>query len=242
MIRSFVLWFLRFLIKYQNLRVHKVANYVNVILSNTKEYYKYIDKYTNTDTIIDVGVHEGTEELYEAFSNKFFLLVDPVDNLIKKKPNNFNFIKKGLGSKIEFKKFNFHKNSGMSSFKEEIKVGRNIESEPISSTDIEVITLDQLIEDELKNTKNIGIKIDAQGSEADILQGLNKNIEKVQFIIIEMNIFHRYKNSKTFSEITSLLLKKDFYFFNFITPSSAIPRYAHDCVFLKKDNTIFNSK
>lgn len=242
MIRSFVLWFLRFLIKYQNQRVHKIFNYVNGFLSNTKEYYKYIDKYTDTDTIIDVGVHEGTPELYEAFSRKFFLLVDPVDNLIKKKPNNFNFIKKGLGSKIEFKKFNFHKNSGMSSFKEEIKVGRNIESEPISSTDVEVITLDQLIEDELKNTEKIGIKIDAQGSEADILQGLNKNIEKVQFIIIEMNIFHRYKNSKTFSEITYLLLKKDFYFFNFITPSSAIPRYAHDCVFLKKDNPIFNNK
>jgi hypothetical protein len=89
--------------------------------------------------------------------------------------------------------------------------------------------------------KKIGIKIDTHGTEYEILEGLVKNIEKVDFIIIENNILPRYKESKLFSELTCLLFKKSFYFLNILNPSSTIPRYAYDCVFLNKNNNLFKT-
>jgi len=102
--------------------------------------------------------------------------------------------------------------------------------------------LDTLINRELKDSNRIGIKIDAQGAEYEILESLSENIERIEFVILENNILHRYENAKLFSEITSLLNNKNFYFFNILNPSSAIPRYAYDCVFLKKDYKVFISK
>ena len=232
-------FFLEYLIKYHHDIVHKLFNYIHSRVTNGIEYLKTVKKYTNVDAIIDVGVHEGTPDLYKVFENKFFILVDPVSDLIKQKPIKYKFIQKALGSKNETKEFNIHQNSGMSSLKEELKLGRNIESRPIKSITTEVITLDHLIDKELNEYEKIGIKIDAQGSEYEILEGLSKNLEKIEFIILESNILPRYKDSKLFSELTSLLLKKDFYFLNILNPSSAIPRYAYDCVFLNKKNKIF---
>lgn len=241
-LRKITLSILRYLIKKNSLYFHKAVNFVNVIQSDTQEYLRNIKKITNTELIIDVGVHEGTPDLYKVFNDNFFALVDPIDNLLKDKPKNYKFFKCGLGKENKEMDFFVHAQSGQSSFKKEIKIGRNIETESIKSIKINVLTLDHLISNELKNFNKIGIKIDTQGTEFEILEGLNKELDKVEFILLENNILQRYHNSKLFSEITALLLKKGFYFFNIINPTSAIPRYAYDCVFLKKTNEIFTTK
>jgi hypothetical protein len=129
----------------------------------------------------------------------------------------------------------------LSSYKEELQLNRGIASKPIKIIETEIITLDSLIDTEMIKHQKIGIKLDAQGTEYEILEGLVKNIEKVDFIILENNILPRYKDSKLFSELTSLLLKKGFYFLNILNPSSTIPRYAYDCLFLNKNNNLFKT-
>lgn len=241
-IRKLGIFFLEFCFKHKNELIHKIFNYLHPKLINTKEYLVQIKKITNVDVIIDIGVHEGTPDLYDVFNEKFFLLVDPVDDHLKIKPKYYKFLKVGLGSKDEDLDFFIHKNSGLSSFKSELKLGRNIESDPVKVEKVKITTLDFILENQKVDKKKIGIKIDAQGSEYEILNGLSdKYLDRIEFIILENNILPRYKESKLFSEITSYLFNRNFYFLNILNPSSAIPRYAYDVVYLSKKNIIFRN-
>lgn len=242
MIRNFVIRILEYLIRNHFERVQKVFNYIHPRVIDETAYLKQIKANTNVSVIIDVGVHEGTPNLYSVFKDKHFILVDPVIDQLEFKPQSYKFIQKGLGEKNEIKKFNIHPNSGLSSYKEELNLNRNIESSVAKVIETEVITLDNLISNECSKDHKIGIKIDTQGSEYDILLGLEKFIDRVEFIILENNILPRYDNSKLFSETTSLLFKKDFYFLNILEPSYAIPRYNYDCVYLHKRNPLFKTK
>lgn len=239
MLRKLLIFIIEYFLKYHSVKTQKLFNYLHNRVIDEIGYYEQIRQNTNIDTVIDVGVHKGTPHLYETFKECSFLLVDPVDDFLEVKPERYKFIKKGLGNKNQQKKFYIHQNSGLSSFKEELRLGRSIESEPTETTNVEIVTLDNLIKKELTPSNSIGIKIDAQGYEYEILEGLTENIERVEFIIIENNILPRYKETKLFSELTSFLLKKDFYFLNILNPSSTIPRYSYDCLFLHKNNPIF---
>ena len=241
MLRKLTIYILEYLIRNHPLKVQKLFNYIHPRVIDEIGYLEQVKNNTNVEAVIDVGVHEGTPDLYQVFEDKFFFLVDPVADLIKYKPKKYKFIQKGLGNKNETKNFNNQKNSGLSSYKEELQLKRGITSKVIKKVKTEIITLDHLINTEMTKYQKIGIKIDAQGSEYEILEGLVKNIEKIDFIILENNILPRYKDSKLFSELTSFLYKKGFYFLNILNPSSTIPRYAYDCVFLYKNNNVFKT-
>lgn len=241
MLRKLIIYLLEYFIKAHPIKVQKVFNYIHPKVIDGIGYLEQIKNNTNVEAVIDVGVHEGTPDLYKVFDDKFFLLVDPVADLLKHEPKIYKFIQKGLGKINETKIFNIHKNSGLSSYKEELQLNRGIASKVIKRIETEITTLDTLIDTEMMKYQNIGIKIDAQGAEYEILEGLEKNIEKVVFIILENNILPRYKDSKLFSELTSLLFNKGFYFLNILNPSSTIPRYAYDCVFLNKKNNLFKT-
>ena len=242
MLRKLSILIIEYFLKFHSVKTKKLFNYLHNRVIDEIGYYEQIKQNTKIDTVIDVGVHKGTPHLYETFKECLFLLVDPVDDFLEEKPERYKFIKKGLGNKNEQKKFYIHQNSGLSSFKEELRLGRSIESEPIKTKNVEILTLDNLIKKELTLSNRIGIKIDAQGYEYEILEGLTENIDRVQFIIIENNILPRYKETKLFSELISFLLHKDFYFLNILNPSSTIPRYSYDCLFLHKSNPIFKLK
>ena len=241
LLRKLSINLLDYFIKAHPIIVQKILNYISFKVYNEIGYLEQVKNNTNVEAVIDVGVHEGTPNLYKVFEDKYFFLVDPVADLIKHKPKNYKFIQKGLGEKNKTKSFNIHKNSGLSSYKEELQLNRGIASKPIKIIETEIITLDSLIDTEMIKHQKIGIKLDAQGTEYEILEGLVKNIDKVDFIILENNILPRYKDSKLFSELTSLLLKKGFYFLNILNPSSTIPRYAYDCLFLNKNNNLFKT-
>lgn len=219
----------------------KVANFLNNLFFNEYESLKNLREYTVSDAIIDIGVEKGTPDLYRAFKDKFFLLIDPIKVDLLSEPENYIFVQEALSYKTLETNLNIHP-SGRSSLKDPIKFGSLLHVDNFEKSNIKTSTLDQIIDKYLKDYKYIGIKIDTQGSEGDILDGLEKNINKVSFIILENNIVQRYKDSDLFSKITCKLYNKNFFFLKFLNSGSVIPRYAFDCVYLPKDNPVFYSE
>ena len=189
----------------------------------------------DVSTIVDVGVDHGTKELYGAFENCFFVLVDPRRNapsLLRYKPARYIFVNKALGAK------NGHlllreQEEGKTSLLERTKLTA---SPILAEYEVEVTTLDTLLES-VKFEGSIGIKLDTEGYEIEIMKGLEKYKDITRFVICEASIRERFVGSYQFSDLIEFMLERDFLFFNFLNPTNRRPMY-YDVIFVPRTSDL----
>ena len=184
------------------------------------------------DEVVDVGVRAGTPSLYQSFPAAKFFLVDPQkggESLLEERPQNFEFLNIGLGSVPG--KCILNEQGGKSSVLERtpITAGKIIEK-----YEFEVSTLDNLIGERL-HSHNIGLKIDTEGYELEIVKGLNDHCERVSFIIAEVSVRKRFVDSYGFHELVNALWDRGFSFYTVVSPPSSKP-FHHDMLFLPISN------
>lgn len=163
--------------------------------------------FSKNDIVIDCGANYG--DLYIKLSD----LIEP-ENYIALEPNpsdyevlklnvsnNSNIINKGLGNTNEILPFYVSKIEADSSF-----IKPNYFTEIIN---VPVIRLDKLIQD-LKIDKIKLLKIEAEGYEPEILEGLSDKIKICEYIAIDGGYERGEKNEQTFTELTNKLLESNF--------------------------------
>jgi FkbM family methyltransferase len=177
--------------------------------------------FQNMNVIFDCGAHIGdwTSMITDVFPLATYYCFEPTDssfermihNLRNKKQNIiFENILLGNINDQEVKFYQSLKNcdSGNSIFKE------NTDHFKLESIDYEIIKkktkrLDTYLRD--KNIDKIDLlKLDTQGSEMMILEGLGKRIDDVKSIIIEVSNLDYNRNSPSYIEIIQFLLKNNF--------------------------------
>ena len=168
-----------------------------------KEYfYKktglYIDwdqlkKLPEIDTLVDIGVGDiGTPILYERFPKQKLILIDPLDeaeNYIKNNlsERDFVYFKTAVGKEKSNLEINVENEINRSTLMKVKEV--NFEGLPIDKRLVEVNTLDFLLKD-LANLNKIGIKIDTEGYELDVILGARKILKNTKFVIAEVRHNH----------------------------------------------------
>ena len=188
----------------------------------TRYFYKetgmYIDweqlkNLPDIDTFIDVGVGaDGTPDLYQKFQEKKLVLIDPLDEAEKFYKENMQevdaiFYKTALGESTGSLKINIEENIGRSTILDVSDI--NFEGNPVEQREISVNTLD----DVLKNDQlgKIGIKIDTEGHEVQVLKSIGSYMKKnISYILIE---FH---NSDIFLDYDALQIHKHLKKNNFV--------------------------
>lgn len=188
-------------------------------------------------TVIDIGVDRGTKPLYRAFEDCSFLLVDPrrqAESLLLDKPGRYVFINKAVGA-TPGRRLLLEQEAGKTTFLERTA----LTSSPTSAQyEVDVTTLDELLD--LKDCKPpFGIKIDTEGYELEVIKGLTRRWDSVQFVICEASIRRRFVASYQISEIIAYMLEHDFMLFNFMDPPVQRPRY-YDIIFLPKTSPLFD--
>ena len=171
----------------------------------TRYFYKetgmYIDweqlkNLPDIDTFIDVGVGaDGTPDLYQKFQEKKLVLIDPLDEAEKFYKENMQevdavFFKTALGESAGSLKINIEENIGRSTILDVSDI--NFEGNPVEQREISVNTLD----DVLKNDQlgKIGIKIDTEGYELNVILGAKKTLSSTKFVIAEVRHNHESFN------------------------------------------------
>jgi len=152
--------------------------------------------YSDVDTIIDVGVAGGTPWLYSAFEKQQFILIDPIpmnepDLLRQIKLSKVEFFEKGLSYKREkVKIFVDLQASSLSSMCSRTQVSDR--GHELEVREVEVVQLDSLLEESRFDIGKLGIKIDTEGYELNILKGAKKTLKKCDFIISEVSTSKRF--------------------------------------------------
>jgi len=192
------------------------------------------------DAVIDVGVRWGTPWLYEVFADVPFVLVDPQEGgaaLLTSRPKAFVFVNKAAGRAPG--RLTFHEQGAMSTF---LTRTRLTEVPTRKSHEAEIATLDDLIDVHLPAARRIGLKIDTEGFELDVIAGLDRHLSRIDFVVSEASVLNRFEDSYNFSELVTEFWRKGLRFYNLLgEPGTRAPR-VHDCIFLQANDPAFDRR
>ena len=192
--------------------------------------------------VIDIGVFEGTPELYKVFSDKLFYLVDPEPDNLKIKPKKFLQFNCVIGDCDGERVFYNYSAPGVSSCFTFSDLQGSYRSELKSESVVSCLTLDSFLKINCQQIDKIGIKVDAQGSEYEIFNTASPVDSRVKWIIVENNIVDRYNTDSHFSNVTAALLKQGFRFLNLSQQTTTYTSVAYDTIYLRSDHVIFGGK
>lgn len=197
------------------------------------------------DVIFDIGVDFGTPELYNAFPDKKFVLVDPVAESEDKVAGwrdriDYDFHCCALGSKKGTITLNVpsteakarHSRASILAFED----GYSDVFASIEERSVPVRTLDDLS----KSFKGrFGIKIDTEGYELEVIKGATETLKRTDFVIAEASVQMRYKGGYRFSELVATMGENGFEILEFLR---SIRPDASDCdvIFARFDSGRFH--
>ena len=168
-----------------------------------------LEKISDVDSIIDVGVMEGTFNLYNSFPDANLYLIDPLVESHKLTQQqlvtrDYEFFNCALGNSEGSTTINIRTNMRESSILE-----REVEKANITEQrKVQIKKLDSLLP-KMKLGKTL-LKIDTEGYELNVLRGAKETIKKCNYIICETNVRKRFKGSYRFEDMILFMLENQF--------------------------------
>lgn len=196
-----------------------------------------LEKYLNVRSVIDIGVANGTPELYRAFpSDKYrYLLVeaDPanrnvVESLARTMHADFEIT--FCGAEEGSIKLNTHANSEYSS-----AFTLRTERKHTGTVEVPVKTLDRLVlEKDLE--RPYVIKIDVEGAELEVIKGGAQALQHAEAVIIETSIARKYDGGAEFGAVVCAMREYGFSVFDMLAGANRNDKlYQCDLVFVRTD-------
>ena len=210
-----------------------MIKYINFLLSFLKlklqpipkhdswEVLKLIEK---PDIIIDIGIAKGTPKLYKIFPKQKYILVDPLIECLKFIKLNYNhlnyeFFEYGIGQKKEALEINVEKNIARSSLLKRTPLSDK--GMIVFKRKVDIITASELaLKANIDLKKSIGVKIDTEGYEFEIVKSFLKSKLNIRWFICEVSILKRFEASYNCNELIEILSKYG-YKIRYILNSSA---------------------
>jgi FkbM family methyltransferase len=164
-------------------------------------------------TVIDVGVADGTPELYKAFPDAYLVLVEPVqeffpgiDQLLARRPGVH--LPVALGATEAEMTMRVEVSDGAkSSFLPRTKLtatGRNG-----MERRIRVQPLDEAVRS-LQLESPILLKIDVEGFELNVLRGAQDTLRKIDMLVLETSVAQRFEGAARFADVVGFLEAQGF--------------------------------
>ena len=159
-------------------------------------------------TVIDVGVADGTFELYEAFPDSFHLLIEPMkefEAVMKHicKRYRADYVIAAASNSCEERSIYFSGDKHASSLLPTVEVTHRKGGQ---ERKVPSVRLDQLVK-ERKCEPPFLIKIDVQGFEHVVLEGATRILDETEMIVLETALF-RFKEKRPVFDETIAFMKK----------------------------------
>lgn len=180
------------------------------IAAPNKTRAAYLSGYRFTpDLVIDVGVAGGTPQLYGAFPDTPFLLIDPRDEVgstLTDPPAQYEFLATALGAErgemtLRIPLTAEGEVGDMAGFQSVTgPLARQITGE--ITRRVPVRRLDDLMQG---RAGRVGLKIDTEGFEEEVLRGAPQTLARCDFVILELSLTQRFERLPAPSGVIGLL-------------------------------------
>ncbi len=177
----------------------------------------FLRRIGNMDTVIDVGVLEGTPALYQAFPDARLILVEALPGyeqkcrqLLAAHPGGGDVHMCAVGAEDGSATIRHYPNLPATSSLLETESGRQSE---VVRIDVPLRRLDGLVKPE-RLVGNVLLKIDVEGMELEVLKGAVGILPHVRCIIAETSIRKRHRNSYRFADLVAFLMSHGFHLYD----------------------------
>lgn len=185
---------------------------------------KLFDKH-NIDCVIDVGANRGqyceylrANPCYKGLVVSFEPIPENLTVLKEKSKQDCNWVIYGcaLGKESGEKEFNIMEATGFSSFYHPAHEGAQslVNKNKIARTEfVKIERLDKFLPKILEkyNVSNIFLKMDTQGYDVEVLEGLGNSYSELRAIQTEVPVLKLYQEAPTFIESINYLLSKNYF-------------------------------
>jgi FkbM family methyltransferase len=166
------------------------------------------------NTVIDVGAACGTfsSQCHAIFPDAHYLLIEPlieylpsivkIVNGIPMAAYEMTAVASGEGRAS----LNVHHDLVGSSLYQEAEEGTDING---VRREVRTTSLDRLIADRQVPSPYL-IKIDVQGAELDVLAGGAKTLESAEYVLLEVSLFHFFKQGPVFGDVVNYMKARGF--------------------------------
>jgi FkbM family methyltransferase len=187
-----------------------------------------IEGLPEVNTLIDVGVGlKGTPELYSRFPKASLILIDPLEESRAYAKSalgdrNYEFHLTAVGSDPNMKQLdlNIERVKGRSTLLEVTEV--NFEGEPVERRRVPITTIDKLLIGR-ENLGSIGIKIDTEGYECEVIRGAIEVLSQSSFVIAEVRHNHQsFIGGYELRDFIELMSENDFLLTRILTAKPLI--------------------
>jgi FkbM family methyltransferase len=206
------------------------------VFSSCKEYLKNA-RYNKSGVFFDIGAAAGvfSKKIIESFPNAKIFMIEPnLEFFLKLKKffigSQFTIFNKIAYNKKNYKKFYNYNNKELSSiYRINNKHEFNKNNNKYNISYIETVKLDDIVKK--FNIKMIDlVKIDVQGSEMQVLEGLKKTLKekKIYMLLVEVSCENNntgiYENNSDVSELISFMNKYNYKIFSILDISINIDK------------------
>ncbi len=169
------------------------------------------------NAVFDIGVDEGTPELYDAFPKADLFLFDPTQRARRymdelKARRAINAFSVALGD--EKGKVVLRSGLGFPGGHGDTTLFSKSYATETTKTEVEIVRFDDLIRDVKKPAL---CKIDVQGAELMVLKGMVNRLIDIEYFIIETCIFTPFKGAPEFAEICGFMKDHGFVLYDIMS-------------------------
>jgi len=189
-----------------------ISNQIGATRKSLAESYRHLRSLGFAPkTVIDVGVADGTPDIYENFPSAYFLLVEPLQefedymqSILRELEGEY--VLAAAGAKPGVAKLNVHDGhmNGSSLYKE--SMGAEADG---TERIVPVITLDSLVTDRALACPMM-LKVDVQGAELDVLEGAINCLPIIDVVVLEVSMFQFMKGAPQFHDIITYMKNHGF--------------------------------
>lgn len=189
--------------------------------------------------IIDVGAADGTPELYKAYPDSKYILIEPLiefESALKELCRRLDaeYILAGAGESVGEIELHVHENFYGSSVLGEVE-GSIADG---AKRKVPIIRLDDVLAQRTEGS--ILLKIDVQGAELDVLRGAREILSRVDMIIMEVALISTMQGGADFSVVVRFMEDIGFHVYDIlgglVRPLDGSLQQL-DLVFVQKDNS-----
>lgn len=189
-------------------------------------------------TVIDVGVQDGTPFLYDSFPNADFLLLDPDPAFPAR-------VAAKWGGRLKYTAKVAAMSAKRGTLAMQVVPGHpNLTSAnnrfdldaPAETIEVPSLPLDD-VTDGLSGP--LGLKIDTEGHELEVLRGAADTLTRCAFVVAEVSIKRRFEGGYRFSDVITFMAGNGFEVHSFLSGLTRAPRMA-DVLFVPADSPRFD--
>jgi FkbM family methyltransferase len=156
-------------------------------------------------TLIDVGAGSGTFALYNAFPDAYRVMIDPLEeHAPDEPPANGEFITTAIGDEVGTVQIQLGRQTLEHSTVSGWRVGREAESREVPVTTLDALWAERGWE------PPFGLKIDTEGYEDRVIKGAASLLPETQFVISEVQVADRFRDSYSVAGFFGLLASQGF--------------------------------